>query len=36
VGDPTRKADPLVCRMRDYGKFKYQEQTEEHEQRLKQ
>ena len=29
-------AQPPVCRIMDYGKFKYQEQKRQHEQRLKQ
>jgi translation initiation factor IF-3 len=29
-------ADPPVCRLMDYGKFKYQEQKKAHEARLKQ
>src|SRR5882757_8562924 len=30
------QADPPVCRLMDYGKFKYQEQKKAHEARLKQ
>jgi translation initiation factor IF-3 len=30
------QADPPVCRLMDYGKFKYQEQKRQHEARLKQ
>ena len=29
-------AEPPVCRIMDYGKFKYQEQKRQHEQKLKQ
>jgi len=29
-------AQPPVCRIMDYGKFKYQEQKRQHEQKLKQ
>ncbi|MDP5127514.1 MAG: translation initiation factor IF-3, partial [Burkholderiaceae bacterium] len=30
------QADPVVCKLMDYGKFKYQEQKRAHDARLKQ
>jgi len=36
LGEIAAQADPPVCRLMDYGKFKYQEQKKAHDAKLKQ